>query len=114
MHGDASCSRSGDQESCERARDWMNSRRGAFRSARAPLSVPLMETCECCGAGVVYRFNARSTPDSAYVYVCLGAKHHVHADVATLRSDPRSTVPSGRRSRILERRPLRAGGIATA
>ena len=74
-----------------------------------------METCERCGAGVVYRFNARATPDSAYVYVCLGAKRHVHADAATLRSDSRTLVAAGeRRSRILERRPLRTGGFATA
>ncbi|MDP9028351.1 MAG: hypothetical protein M3N46_12535 [Actinomycetota bacterium] len=74
-----------------------------------------METCERCGSGLVYRYNARATPDSVYVYVCLGAQHHVHADAATLRSDSRSLVNSGeRRPRILERRPLRAGGFATA
>jgi len=73
-----------------------------------------METCERCGSGLVYRFNARPTPDSAYVYVCLGPAHHVHADSATLRSDGRQLVAAGeRRSRILERRPLRTGGFAT-
>jgi hypothetical protein len=93
----------------------MNSRSGAFRTSAVPFSVPLMENCERCGAGVVYRYNARPIPDSAYVYVCLGAKHHVHADIATLRSDSRSLVAAGeRRSRILEPRPLRTGGFATA
>jgi hypothetical protein len=75
-----------------------------------------VETCERCGSGVVYRFNAAATPDSAYVYVCLGGAHHVHADPATLRYDAhRVAVSAEHRSRILERRPLRAGGIvATA
>ena len=93
----------------------MNSRSGAFQTSDVTPNVPLMEICERCGSGVVYRYNARATPDSAYVYVCLGAKHHVHADTATLRSDNRSLVASGeRRSRFLEPRPLRAGGFATA
>jgi hypothetical protein len=73
-----------------------------------------VDTCDRCGSGLVYRFNARSTPDSAYVYVCVGAKHHVHADTATLRSGSRPLVSVvERRSRILERRPLRSGGFAT-
>jgi hypothetical protein len=74
-----------------------------------------METCDRCGSGVVYRFNARPTPESGYVYVCLGAKHHVHSDPATLRADSRPVAAAGeRRSRILERRPLHRGGFATA
>ena len=74
-----------------------------------------METCARCGSGVVYRFNARATPESAYVYVCLGAKHHVHADPATMRSDelPASAARAAR-SRILERRPLRVGGFSAS
>ncbi|HEY4226133.1 MAG TPA: hypothetical protein VGM70_09995 [Pseudolysinimonas sp.] len=72
-----------------------------------------METCERCGAGVVYRFNDRSIPDSAYVYVCLGTAAHVHADPATLRSASRHLGGQlEHRARILERRPLRAGGLA--
>ena len=74
-----------------------------------------METCDRCGSGVVYRFNARPTPESDYVYVCLGTKHHVHPDPATLRSDRHVVSMIGeRRSRILERRPLHSGGFATA
>jgi len=83
--------------------------------SRARSTVSFMETCERCGSGVVYRFNARRTPDSAYVYVCLGGAHHVHADPATLRDDRHPVaVAADRRSRILERRPLRAGGFAIA
>jgi hypothetical protein len=74
-----------------------------------------VETCERCGSGVVYRFNLRATPESAYVYVCLGAAAHVHADPATIRLETR---PIGtqleHRARILERRPLRAGGLVAA
>ena len=73
-----------------------------------------METCERCGSGLVYRFNARATPESDYVYVCLGAKHHVHADPATLHRGSRPLAAAEHRSRILERRPLHAGGFATA
>lgn len=74
-----------------------------------------METCELCGAGVVYRFNTRATPESAYVYICLGAAAHVHADPATLRSEARPVgTQLDRRQRILERRPLRAGGLVAA
>ncbi len=63
----------------------------------------------------MYRFNARSTPETAYVYVCLGGAHHVHADPRTRRADQVPVVASPeRRTRILEHRPLRAGGFAIA
>ncbi len=74
-----------------------------------------METCERCGSGVVYRFNDRATPESAYVYVCLGSGAHVHADPATPRADAHSAgARPDHRPRVLERRPLRAGGLAAA
>lgn len=76
-----------------------------------------METCARCGSGVVYRFNTAATPESAYVYVCVGGAHHVHADPATMRLDARlGASTADHRSRILEHRPLRAGGffVATA
>lgn len=74
-----------------------------------------METCERCGSGVVYRFNARPTPESTYVYICLGRDHHVHADPATIRLDARAgSAPVEHRSRILDPRPLRTGGFSVA
>ena len=65
----------------------------------------------------MYRFNTAATPESAYVYVCVGGAHHVHADPATMRLDARlGASTADHRSRILEHRPLRAGGffVATA